>query len=174
MPEVLRVLQGGGRPTTLGRALAECGRIAKTLHLLAFVDSDESYRRQIGAQLSPQEPRHRLARKVFHGQRGELRQRYRESQEDQLGILGLVVNAIVLWNTCYLDAAVARLRAAGEPVADAALARLSPLGDAHINLLGRYYFPTSPPPGGLRPLRDPDQPDDDQEPAILAEAQERS
>ncbi len=72
-----------------------------------------------------------------------------------------MVNAIVLWNTRYLDAAVARLRAAGEPIADADLARLSPLGDAHINLLGRYYFPTTPPAGGLRPLRDPDQPDDE-------------
>jgi TnpA family transposase len=158
--EVLRVLQGGGRPTTLGRALAEYGRVAKTLHLLAFVDADESYRRQIGAQLNLQESRHRLARKVFHGQRGELRQCYREAQEDQLGVLGLVVNAIVLWNTRYLDAAAARLRAAGEPIADADLARLSPLGDAHINLLGRYHFPTSPPPGGLRPLRDPDLPDE--------------
>jgi TnpA family transposase len=164
--EVLRVLQGGGRPTTLGRALAEYGRIAKTLHLLAFVDADESYRRQIGAQLNLQESRHRLARKVFHGQRGELRQRYREGQEDQLGVLGLVVNAIVLWNTRYLDAAVARLRAGGEPISDADLARLSPLGDAHINLLGRYYFPTSLPAGDLRPLRDPDQPDEDPEPAI--------
>jgi Tn3 transposase DDE domain len=155
----------GGRPTTLGRALAEYGRVAKTLHLLAFVDADESYRRQIGAQLNLQESRHRLARKVFHGQRGELRQRYREGQEDQLGVLGLVVNAIVLWNTGDLDAAVARLRAAGEPIADADLARLSPLGDIHINLLGRYYFPTTPVAGGLRPLRDPDQPDDHQEPA---------
>jgi hypothetical protein len=30
---------------------------------------------------------------------GELRQRYREGQEDQLGALGLVVNMIVFWNT---------------------------------------------------------------------------
>ena len=82
--DILRVLQGGGRPTTLGRAIAEYGRIAKTLHLLAFVDADESYRRQVGAQLSLQESRHRLARKVFHGQRGELRQRYREGQEAPL------------------------------------------------------------------------------------------
>jgi hypothetical protein len=35
-----------------------------------------------------------ISRKVFHGQRGELRQRYREGQEDQLGALGLVVIAI--------------------------------------------------------------------------------
>jgi TnpA family transposase len=33
--DILRVLQGGGRPTTLGRAIAEYGRIAKTLHLPA-------------------------------------------------------------------------------------------------------------------------------------------
>lgn len=37
----------------------------------------------------------RLARKYFHDQREELRQRYRAGQEDQLGALGLVVNALV-------------------------------------------------------------------------------
>ena len=47
------------------------------------------------------EDRHELARAVFHGRRGELRQRYQEGQEDQLGTLGLVVNIIVLWNTIY-------------------------------------------------------------------------
>jgi len=42
--EVMRVTQGDGRPTTLGRALADYGRIAKTLHLLAWVD-DPAYHR---------------------------------------------------------------------------------------------------------------------------------
>ena len=55
-------------------------------------------------QLTIQESRHRLARKIFHGQRGELRQAYREGQEDQLGALGLVLNAVVLWITRYTDA----------------------------------------------------------------------
>jgi hypothetical protein len=36
----------------------------------------------------------RTFRVVFSGKRGELRQRYREGQEDQLGALGLVVNMI--------------------------------------------------------------------------------
>ena len=40
--------------------------------------------------------RHSLTCAVFHGKRGELRQRYREGQDDQLGALGLVVNIIVL------------------------------------------------------------------------------
>ncbi len=32
-----------------------------------------------------------VARHIFHGQRGELRRRYRQGQEDQLGAPGLVV-----------------------------------------------------------------------------------
>jgi TnpA family transposase len=43
-----------------------------------------------------QKSRHRLVRKIFHGQRGELRQAYREGQEDQLGALGLGLSAVVL------------------------------------------------------------------------------
>ena len=65
----------------------------------------------------------------------ELRQRYREGQEDQLGALGLVVNAIILWNTIYMDAALARLRTDGVDVRDEDVARLSPLGHEHINML---------------------------------------
>ena len=109
-------------------------------------------------QLTIQESRHRLARKIFHGQRGELRQAYREGQEDQLGALALVLNAVVLWNTRYIDAALTALRSQGEEASDEDAARLSPLGDKHVNLLGRYAF--TPPAGPqLRPLRDPASPD---------------
>ena len=51
---------------------------------------------------------------MFFGKRGELRQRYKEGQEDQLGALGLVVNAIVLWNTRYMDAVLSKLQADGD------------------------------------------------------------
>ena len=34
-------------------------------------------------------------------------------------------------------------------------ARLSPLGHAHVNELGRYAFPALTPDADLRPLRDP-------------------
>jgi len=111
--DLLRMLSREGRPSALGQAFAEYGRIAKTLHLLACVDGDDAYRRQIGAQLNIQESRHQLARRIFHGPRGELRQRYREGQEDQLGALGLVLNAVVLWNTRYMDLALGQLRARG-------------------------------------------------------------
>jgi len=153
--DLIRMLAHDGNPTSLGQAFAEYGRIAKTLHLLAMVDPiDTSYRRTVHRQLTVQESRHRLARKIFHGQRGELRQAYREGQEDALGALGLALNAVVLWNTRYIDAAVTQLRADGHPVLDEDVARLSPLGDAHINMLGRYPF-TPRPDRTLRALRDP-------------------
>lgn len=49
---------------------------------------------------------------VAKAERGELPQRYKEGQEDQLSALGLVVNAIVLWNTRYIEAALGQVRAA--------------------------------------------------------------
>jgi TnpA family transposase len=90
--ELIRSLQRGSKKSMLARAIGELGRIPKTLHLLAYID-DEHFRRRILTQLNRGEGRHSLARKCFFGQRGELRQRYREGQEDQLGALGLVVNA---------------------------------------------------------------------------------
>jgi hypothetical protein len=79
-----------------------------------------------------------LSRAVFHGKWGELRQRYRQGQEDQLSALGLIVNVIVFWNTIYMDAALQQLRREGFEVRDVDVARLSPLGHEHINMLGRY------------------------------------
>ena len=67
------------------------------------------------------------------------------------------MNVIVLWNTIYIDAAVSMLRKEGFLVRDQDVARLSPLGHEHINMLGRYTFtlPDQVARGKLRPLRDP-------------------
>jgi TnpA family transposase len=153
---IMRTLQVGDRPTRLAQALAEFGRIDKTLHSLTYLD-DEDKRRNTLLQLNRGEGRHSLARTVFHGKRGELRQRYREGQEDQLGALGLVVNIIILWNTLYMDAILAQLRQEGFLVRDEDEARLSPLAHDHINMLGRYSFavPDAVTRGELRPLRNP-------------------
>ena len=113
----MRTLQVADRPTRLAQALAEFGRIDKTLHSLTYID-DEDRRRATLTQLNRGEGRHSLGRAVFHGKRGELRQRYREGQEDQLGALGLVLNVIVLWSTIYMDAALTQLRAEGYSVRD--------------------------------------------------------
>ena len=101
------------------------------------------------------EGRHGVARHVFHGQRGELRQRYRQGQEDQLGALGLVVNMVVLWNTWYLQDALDELRSTGQEVRPEDVERLAPLRFQHINVHGTYHFvlPESVAQGHHRPLR---------------------
>ena len=158
--DLLRMFGRDGHPTPLGQAFIEYGRIAKTLHLLALVDPiDGSYQRRMNRQLTVQESRHRLGRKICHGHRGQIRQAYREGQEDQLAALGLVLNAVVLWNTGYLDAIIEHLREDGQQILDEDVARLSPLGHAHLNCLGRYAFTTQA-QAGLRPLRDPTTHDD--------------
>src|ERR1700732_591070 len=118
---------------------------------------DENKRRSTLTQLNRGEGRHSLGRAIFHGKRGELRQRYREGQEDQLGALGLAVNMIVLWNTIYMEAILNQLRLEEHQVYEADVARLSPLLHDHINMLGRYSFamPETVARGELRPLRNP-------------------
>jgi TnpA family transposase len=74
--ELFRYLAGGGTPTPIGRALMELGRLDRSAFLASYFD-DELLRRRINTQLNRQESRHQFARKIFHGQRGELRQKYR-------------------------------------------------------------------------------------------------
>jgi TnpA family transposase len=134
--ELLRALQGNGHPSTLSKAIAELGRIAKSLYLLSYID-DPTYRRHILIQLNKGESRHSLARATYFGQKGEVRQRYREGQEEQLGALG---NAMILWNTSYMHRTLEEMRGRGMKIAPEDVERLSPLGYDHINLLGRYTF----------------------------------
>lgn len=88
------------------------------------------------------------------GQAGEIRDRY-ENQQHRASGLNLVVTAIILWNTHYLERAVANLRQT-EEVPEHALARLSPVGWERVNLTGDYIWAAqqaSENIDGLRPLR---------------------
>jgi TnpA family transposase len=150
--ELIRSLLRSERPSGLAQAIIEAGRINKTIYLLNYID-DEEYRRRILTQLNRGEGRHGVARVICHGQRGEIRKRYREGQEDQLGALGLVTNAVVLWNTIYMQAALEHLSHSIE-INPEDEARLSPLLHRHINVLGHYSFTLAEQVinGHLRPL----------------------
>lgn len=109
----------------------------------------------IGVQLNIGESRHALARRIFFGRLGELRHGYRDGMEYQLGALGLALNAVVFWNSLYIDAAVRALEATGLTVSPEIRSRLSPLVHEHINFHGRYPTVRSQLGNTLRPLRDP-------------------
>ncbi len=81
----------------------------------------------------------------------------------KLGALGLVLNAVILWNTIYMQDVLDALRAAGKEVLASDVARLSPLISQHINFSGTYHFnlPDHLSSGQHRPLRTPDRADEE-------------
>ena len=153
--QIMQILQRGGHPNSLGKAVQELGRIIKTIHSLTYVD-DENYRRSILNQLNKGESRHELARAIFHGKKGEIRKRYVQGQENQLSALGLVTNMVVLWNTRYIQSIIEDLQKQGMKITPEQITRLSPLIHQHINMLGRYSFELDSAivEGNLRPLRE--------------------
>ena len=82
-----------------------------------------------------------------------LRDRSFENQRYRASGLNLVVAAIVLWNTAYLERVVQALRDIGN-ADDSLLPHLSPLGWEHINLTGDYSWQQNKQveQGNFRPL----------------------
>ena len=151
---MLRKLGSYPRQNGLAVALRELGRIERSLFALDWMQSVELRRRvQIG--LNKGEAKNALARAVFLNRLGEIRDRSFENQRYRASGLNLVVSAIVLWNTVYLERAVQALRDSGKEVDDKLLPHLSPLGWEHINLTGDYVWRQSRQveQGKFRPLR---------------------
>jgi TnpA family transposase len=135
---MLRKLGSYPRQNGLAIALRELGRLERTLFTLDWLQSVELRRRvQIG--LNKGEAKNALARAVFFNRLGELRDRRFENQRYRASGLNLVVAAIVVWNTTYLERSVKALRE-NNVVEDDLLQYLSPLGWEHINLTGDYVW----------------------------------
>ena len=160
---MLRKLGAYPRQNGLALALRELGRLERSLFTLEYL-KDVDLRRRIHVGLNKGEARNALARAVFFNRLGELRDRTYENQRYRASGLNLVVAAIVLWNTVYMERAVRSLRERGQAISDDLLAHLSPLGWEHINLTGDYVWK---PEGGTRrrPLRQLRLPIDAEEPS---------
>ena len=81
--------------------------------------------------------------------------RQADQQTNQVLCLNLVTNAIVTWNTVYMNAAIERLRAEGRIGRDIDLGHLSPALYGHVNPYGKYRFEIEGRAPSLRPLRSP-------------------
>ncbi len=74
-----------------------------------------------------------------------------------MGALGLVTNALILWNTIYMQEALNQLHRQSYDTHEGDEARLSPLVYGHVNMLGHYSFTLAENvmKGKLRPLNQP-------------------
>lgn len=97
----------------------------------------------------------RLVRAGCFNRLGELRDRTFAAQRYRANSVNLVVAAIILWNTVYLDRAIASLSEAGRPFDAAWLPHLAPVHWDHIYLTGDYSWRQNRrvEKGGFRPMR---------------------
>lgn len=85
-----------------------------------------------------------------------MRDRSFENQAYRASGLNLLVSAIILWNTRYLQASLEDLGQRGTDVRSELARHVAPLGWEHIGLTGDYVWGADPmPTEGLRPLRRP-------------------
>lgn len=136
---ILKKLGGYSRQNGLAAALREIGRIERTLFTLEWLQNKDLRRRvQIG--LNKGEAKNALARSIFFNRLGEMRDRSFENQRYRASGLNLVIAAVILWNTVYLERAILALKEQNIEVDDHLLRYLSPLGWEHINLTGDYIW----------------------------------
>ena len=147
-------LQAGARENVLSRALRDLGRLVKTQFILRWIENQD-YRRRIHRQLNKGEALHALRRFLFFAHEGKVQRRQADQQTNQILCLNLVTNAIVTWNTVYMNAAIDRLRAEERIGRDIDLGHLSPALYGHVNPYGKYRFEIEARAPGLRPLRSP-------------------
>lgn len=107
--------------------------------MLDWLD-DVDLRRRTNTNLNKGEARNALARAVFFNRLGELRDCIFENQRHRASGLNLIVSAIILWNTVYLDGAARHLRDRGIDVPEILLPHVDPLGWEHISLTGDYLW----------------------------------
>src|SRR4051812_35519443 len=151
---IMRQLASYPRQNGVAAALRELGRLERTLFTLAWIE-DPQLRRDTGRELNKGESRNSLARAVFLHRLGEIRDRTYENQQHRAAGLNLLVTAIILSNTRYLNRAIAALRVVEVP--DHLISHLSPLGWEHVNLTGDYVWSPAQEAtekhDGFRPLR---------------------
>lgn len=144
------------RQNHLAVTLREIGRIERSLFTLAWLQ-DVELRRRVTRGLNKGEAHHTLKRAVRFYRRGSVNDRTQLEQDLHAMALNLVVAAITLWNTAYLDRALTALTEHGRPVPAEYVPHISPLGWEHITLTGTYHWKdgrgTEPAWGTFRPLR---------------------
>jgi TnpA family transposase len=124
---------------SLTRALMEYGRLVKTQFILQYLLS-ETVRHDINRQLNKGEAIHALRRFLFFANEGKIRKSQDEAQNNQVGCLNFVTNAVILWTTVYMQEILHQLRKEGYKVIDEDLKHLSPARYGHVNPYGNYEF----------------------------------
>jgi TnpA family transposase len=113
--------------------------ILRYLRYLRYLE-DQSLRQWVHAQLNKGEALHQLRKFLFFVRDGAVSHKDEEDQNNQAACLNILTNAVIVWNTVSMQAALEALREEGYAVKDEDLVHLSPARFAHIHRYGKYHF----------------------------------
>ncbi|MGI0135240.1 MAG: Tn3 family transposase [Candidatus Micrarchaeaceae archaeon] len=136
---LMRKLAAYPNQNQLAKALAEIGKIERTIFLLQWLQ-DPPMRRRTMIGLNKGEHVNAVQKVLFFGRRGEVWDRKFEDQCNRASCLGLLVSAVGAWNSVYLPGAIEEYYRRGHELAPEIRQHIGPLGHEHINLVGHYPF----------------------------------
>ncbi len=147
-------LQSQSRQSRLMKALQEYGRLIKSIYIPKYICREDQQRR-VSRQLNKGEGLHSLRQWLLYADEGKINKSQLQDQTTQADALTLVTNAVIVWNTVYMQAVIEQLKAEGLEVSDEDVRYLSPCRFEHINKYGRINFNIEEEleRKGLRPLR---------------------
>ena len=153
---IVQKLQAFPRKHPLMRSLQEYGKLIKTIHILRWY-CEPLRRRKMGSQLNKGEALHSLRGHLFFANQAHLRSQQEDQLLHQVDCFNLVINAIIIWNTVYIDKVVQQLRKEGCEISDDDLKSVWPTRQRHLNVYGAYLYEAEwiGQQLGFRPLRQP-------------------
>ena len=89
--------------------------------LFSVTLESEEYRRRINTQLNKGEALHSLRRFLFFAHEGKIYRKQFDEQSHQALCLNLVTNAVIVWNTVYMNAVIEQLKVEGYPIMESDL-----------------------------------------------------
>ena len=132
-------LQAYPRQNALTKKIQEYGRLIKSIYIPSYLCLEERQRR-VNRQLNKGESLHNLRKFLFFANEGKIRKSQIEDQINQSSALTLVTNAVIVWNTRYIQAIIDHLLAEGYNISEEDIAHIWPSRFEHINKYGKYYF----------------------------------
>ncbi len=132
-------LQSHPRQSNLANAIQEYGKLIKSIYIPKYICREDQQRR-VSLQLNKGEALHDLRRWLLFADEGNIRKSQLQDQANQANALTLVTNAVIVWNTRYMEAIINQLKSEGHTVNEEYLAHISPCRFNHLNKYGRYNF----------------------------------
>ncbi len=147
-------LEAQPRQSQLAKAFQEYGKLIKSIYIPKYI-CREDHQKRVTKQLNKGEGLHDLRGWLLFANEGSIHKSQLQDQATQANALTLVTNAIVVWNTRYIQAIIEQLEKEGYEISEEDKTHISPCRFDHINKHGHLNLQVERELSrkSLRPLR---------------------